>query len=318
MAYYHNWSENQILSEQFLASTGFTYGNINIGGITHKGVELSIYAKPIQTSNFEWDVNLNFSKDKSVVDKLGTNDEPILVGTSASAVVGQPYPVLYGLGFLRDDQGRLVLDDAPGSGFGRPMSDNSKNQILGSTVPDWMGSFRTSFSYKNFSLAGLLDVSVGGYIYSQNDHYLTYYGMAKHQENRPDDNLITFDGVMGHYNSATGQVVVTSETPEPTQYSLYWQTVTQGVLEDNIMPRDYIKLRELSLSYKVPQILLSNIGLTALDITMSGRNLWRKFKDGFSDIDPEINTGGITNGNGYASFSMPATKTFTFTLTAKF
>ena len=64
--------------------------------------------------------------------------------------------------------------------------------------------------------------------------------------------------------------------------------------------------------------MLSKIGLSALDFTLSGRNLWRKFKDGFSDIDPEISTDGITNGNGYATYSLPATKTYTFTVTAKF
>lgn len=315
-AYYHNWSDNQILGEQFLPSTGYTYGNVNIGGITHKGVELGIYATPIQTEDFEWDVNINFSKDNPMVDNLGNTDEPIGVGSYGTAVVGQPYPVIYGPGFLRDDQGRLVLSDAPGTGYGRPLADNSQNQILGQTVPDWMGSFRTSFRYKNLSFSALLDVSVGGYLYSLNDHYLTYYGMAKHQENRPEDNMITFDGVMGHVEN--GEVVVTSETPEPTRYDLYWQTVAQNVWEDNIMPRDYIKLREANLSYRIPKDMLSNIGLTALDISLSGRNLWRKFKDGFEGADPEVNTDGITNGNAYLGYSMPATKTYTLTLTAKF
>ena len=318
VAYYHNWSENQILSEQFLSSTGYTYGDVNIGGITHKGVELAIQATPIQTQDFEWNVNVNWSKDDPVVDKLGNNDEPISVGSYGTAVVGQPYPVIYDIGFLRDDQGRLVLSDVPGSGFGRPLADNSKNQVLGKTVPDWLGSFRTSFKYKNLTLSALLDMSKGGVVYSLNDHYLTYYGMAKHQENRPEDNMITFDGVMGHYDSATGQVVVTSETPQPTRYDLYWQTVAQSVLEDNIMPRDYIKLREVNLGYSIPKDMLANVGLTALDISLSGRNLWRKFKDGFEGTDPEVNTDGITNGNGYLGYSLPATKTYTLTLTAKF
>ncbi len=317
-SYYHNWSENQILREQFLPSTGYTYGDVNIGGITHKGMELALHATPVRTADFEWNLNLNWSKDKSMVDELGTNDEPIYLGSYGTAVVGQPYPVIYDIGFLRDDQGRLVLDDNPGSGYGRPLADNSKNQILGTSVPDWIGSFRTGFEYKNFSLSALLEMSKGGFVYSLNDHYLTYYGMAKHQENRPENNMITFDGVMGHYDSASGQVVVTSETPQPTRYDLYWQTVAQSVLEDNIMPRDYIKLREVSLGYEVPKTMLANVGLDGLHLAFSGRNLWRKFKDGFEGPDPEINTEGINNGNAYLGYSLPATKTYTLTLTAKF
>jgi len=161
-------------------------------------------------------------------------------------------------------------------------------------------------------------MSKGGFVYSLNDHYLTYYGMAKHQEYRPQDNMVTFDGVMGHFDSATGGAVVTSETPQPTRYDLYWQTVTQSVIEDNIMPRDYIKLREVSLGYEVPKDMLTNVGLDGLQLSFSGRNLWRKFKDGFEGPDPEINTEGINNGNAYLGYSLPATKTYTLTLTAKF
>lgn len=162
------------------------------------------------------------------------------------------------------------------------------------------------------------DVSKGGNLYSLNDHYLTYYGMAAHQNNRPDDNMTTFDGVMGHYDSATGEVVVTSETPQPTRYDLYYQTVAQSVLEDNIMPKDYIKLREVQLAYNLPNKLIASAGLQDVQIAFSGRNLWRSFHDDFEGPDPEINTDGITNGNGYLSYSLPTTKTYSLTLTAKF
>ncbi len=317
-SYYHNWSDNQILSEQFLSSTGYTYGTVNIGGITHKGVELGITATPVQTDDFAWDLSLNFAKDNSNVDQLGLNNEPISVGSYGSAVVGEPYPVIYGTGFLRDNQGRLVLDDTPGDSFGRPLADNTQNQILGKTAPDWTGSFRTTLAYKNLSLSAQLDVSKGGYLYSETDHYLTYYGMAKHQENRPDDNMYIFDGVMGHYDFGTNQVVVTNETPQPTTYSLYWQDVAQRVLEDNVMPKDYIKLREVQLSYKVPPKYIAKLGMQDFDIALSGRNLWRKFNDDYEGPDPEINSDGITNGNAYQVYSLPATQTYSITLTAKF
>jgi len=317
-SYYHNWSENQILSEQFLPSTGYTYGDVNIGGITHKGIEVGLYGTPIKTKDFSWDINLNWSKDNSMVDKLGTNNSPIDLGSYGTAIVGQPFPVIYGSGFLRDDQGRLVLDDAEGLRNGRPLPDNNQSQILGKIEPDWLGSLRNTFVYKNFAMTVQLDMSKGGFLYSLNDHYLTYYGMAKHQENRPDNNMTTFDGVMGHYDYDTQRVVVTNETPQSTRYDLYFQTVAQRVLEENVMPKDYIKLRELQLSYKVPKDLLSKTPIRGLEIALSGRNLWRKFKDGFEGPDPEINTGGIDNGNAYSGYSFPATRTFSFALTAKF
>jgi len=318
LAYYHNWSKNQIIWEQFLPSTGYTGGYINIGGITHKGVELSIYGKPIQKANFSWEIIANWSKDNSVVDKLGTNNEPIDVGSSGTAVVGHSFPVIYGTGFLRDDKGRLVLDDNPGSGLGRPQVDNRSNLILGKISPDWIGSLRNTFRYKGISLIAQLDFLKGGLMYSQDDHYLTYYGMAKHQENRPDNNMITFDGVMGHYDAVTKKVVVTSETPVPTSYSLYYQTVCQLVTEDNLMPKDYIKLRELVVTYDLPKQLTDKLFMKGLKVSFAGKNLWRKFKKGFEGPDTEINTNGIDNGNAYFTYSFPAIKTYTLTLTATF
>jgi hypothetical protein len=318
MAYYHNWSKNQIIWEQLLPSTGYTGGYINIGGITHKGLEISLNGTPVKTSNFSWDIIVNWSKDNSRVDKLGANDEPIDVGSSGTAIVGQSFPVIYGAGFLRDDKGRLVLDDTPGDGYGRPQTDNSKNLILGKISPDWIGSLRNTFRYKGFSLMAQIDVLKGGLMYSQDDFYMTWYGRAAHQTNRPENNLITFDGVMGHYDAGTNKVVVTSETPVPTSYSLYWQTVCQQVTEAHLVPKDYIKLREVMVSYDLPKEFAGKVFMQGLKLSFSGRNLWRKFKKGFEGPDTETNTNGIDNGNAYFTYSFPAIKTYSFTITATF
>ena len=320
-AYYSNWSTNQIVWQDLLNSTGFSGGFINIGEIEHKGVELSLYGTPVKSSNFSWDVILNWSKDNSMVVKLGAYDEPVSVGGSGTAIVGQPYPVFYGNGFLRDDQGRLVLDDRnPASaGYGRPLLDDRGSQVLGKMAPDWIGSLRNTFTYKSVSLAAQFDVQKGGLVYSQNDHYLTYYGMAKHQENRPADDMTTFTGgVMGHYDYVNKEIVISSETPVPTRYSLYWQNVTQQVDEENLMPKDYIKLREIIIAYELPNSLLENTPVKGLRIAFSGRNLWHKFHKNFYDADPEHSTGGITNGDGYVTFGFPALKTYSFTINATF
>ena len=147
-------------------------------------MELSLYGTPVKTTNFSWDVILNWSKDNSMVVKLGAYDEPVDVGGAGTAVVGQPYPVYYGSAFLRDDQGRLVLDDrTPGNAtYGRPMLDPTGSKVLGKMSPDWIGSLRNTLTYKSLSLGFQFDMQKGGLLYSQNDHYLTFYGMAKHQE----------------------------------------------------------------------------------------------------------------------------------------
>jgi len=320
IAYYNNWSDNQIVWQDLLNSTGYTGGYINIGRIEHNGIELSLSGTPVRTSDFSWDVIFNWAKDNSLVVKLGAYDEPVGVGSSGTAVVGEPYPVIYGTSFLRDSQGRLVLDDRNPSSttYGRPLSDDNGSKVLGKAAPDWVGAFRNTFTYKSLSLTAQIDFQKGGLVYSQNDHYLTWYGMAKHQENRPEDDMITFDGVMGHWDAATQQVVVSSETPVPTRYSLYYQNVCQWVTEDNLMPKDFIKLRELNIAYDLPQSIIGNTFIKGLKVSFSGRNLWRKFNKDFYDADPEINTNGIDNGNSYVTYSFPALKTYSFTINATF
>lgn len=319
-AYYKNWSTNQIVWQSLLNSTGYGGGYINIGEIEHQGIELSIKGSPVRSANFNWDVIVNYAKDNSLVVKLGENDEPVGVGGGATAVVGESYPVQYGSVFLRDDQGRLVLDDTDPNSltYGRPIRDIRESQVLGNAAPDWVGSLRNVFTYKAFSLIAQIDIQKGGLMYSQNDHYLTWYGMAPHQNDRPDNDMITFDGVMGHYDATNQEVVVSSETAVPTRYSLYYQRVCQQVREENLMPKDYIKLRELIFSYTLPEAMINNNFIKGVKVSFVGRNLWRKFNKDFYDIDPEISTAGITNGNSYNSYGFPSIKSYMFSLNVTF
>lgn len=320
LALYHNWSNNQILWQQLLNSTGYDGGWINIGGITHKGIELGITSTPVETRDFTWDLSLTWSKDNSMVDDLGENDEPIDLGSGGWAIVGQPYPVLYGDAFLRDDDGNLVLSDQGATGtnrttYGRPIIDPRGRKIFGKIAPDWVSSIRNSLRYKNITLMAQLDIQKGGLIDNFDEHYLTYYGMSPLQENRPEDNKIVFDGVMGHYDYTTQQVVVTNPVnTEWTYYSSYYQTVCQSTEEDNIQPRDFIKLREVALSYRMPDKVSEALHLKGLDVSFAGRNLWRKFKDGFSGSDVETNTNGISNGNAWFNYSFPSLRTYALTL----
>jgi TonB-linked SusC/RagA family outer membrane protein len=320
LAVYNNWSTNQILWQQLLNSTGYSGGWINIGGITHKGIELGVTSTPVQTKNFAWDLSVTWSMDKSRVEDLGETDEPIDLGSSGFAIVGQPYPVIYGEAFLRDNDGNLVLNDQGDTGverttYARPMIDPRGRKILGKIEPDWVSSIRTSLSYKSFSLMAQLDVQKGGLVVNFDEHYLSYYGMSPLQENRPEDNRIVLEGVMGHYDYATQQVVVTNPVnTEWTYYSSYYQSVCQSTDEENIQPRDFVKLREVSLTYRMPAKVSESLHLKGLDLSLSGRNLWRKFKDTFSGPDVETNTNGISNGNAWFNYSFPAMRTYTVTL----
>ncbi|MEZ5000945.1 MAG: SusC/RagA family TonB-linked outer membrane protein [Bacteroidales bacterium] len=317
-ALYKNWSENQIISEQLLSSTGYSNGIINIGGITHRGVELSLTGTAVKAGDFTWDVILNWSKDVGMVDKLGTNNEPVNVGSAGWAIVGEEFPVLYGPAFLRDNDGNLVLSDQAAT-LGSPILDPTGSKILGNIAPDWIGGLRNTFRYKSFTLIAQLDMKKGGLVMNFDDHYLTYYGMAKHQEDRPEDDMIVFEGVAGHFDYATQTVVTSGANTAATRYSRYFQGVCQSVDEENIQPAGYIKLRELVFAYDLPASVANKVYMQGLKVSFIGRNLWRKLDDGFYGPDPETNTAdGINNGSAWFNYSFPAIKTYAISVTATF
>jgi hypothetical protein len=61
---------------------------------------------------------------------------------------------------------------------------------------------------------------------------------------------------------------------------------------------DFIKLRELSLTYSLPQVMLRHVGVKGASIIVSGRNLaiW-KLKN-YRGMDPEVNFANQTSTNG--------------------
>lgn len=326
LSLYKMWSNNQILWQSLLNSSGYTGGYINIGEIEHKGIELMLQGKPVQTSNFVWDLAVNWSLDRSMVIKLGYDDRPISVGSGywegARAVVGYPYPIQWGRGYLTDDQGRMVLDDRePGTaGYGRPIREPNRRN-LGLVEPDWIASVMNRLQYKGLSLFAQLDIKKGGYLFNEDTDY-HQFGMGPLQEDRPENDMTTFDGVMGHLDS-DGNIVISSETPVPTSYSGFFALWYDTEI-DNIQPAGYVKLREVTLQFELPAAWYSRTFIKGMAVSVSGRNLWRKFGEGYTGSDPEnVATDAdewyhVDNNSAKQSFIFPGTKQYTFGINVTF
>lgn len=62
--YYSQISKDQIMGMASSWSSGYNYRLINAGEIENKGIEIALNTRLIQTKDFSWDLNLNFSKTK--------------------------------------------------------------------------------------------------------------------------------------------------------------------------------------------------------------------------------------------------------------
>lgn len=282
LTYYNNTTEDQILPVQTSASSGYTSQIINAGEVENRGWELLLRTTPLRNpEGLSWDMTVNWSKNDSEVKRLFGDLETLVLGTywsmNIEARVGEPYGVFYGNGYLKDDQGRWLLDAR-----GRPQTDPER-RILGNYHPDWVGGIQNRFSYGPFELSVLVDGQKGGDIFSTTNWFGEYSGVlessVRGRENDICDPGIVVSGILpdGSVNGdGTNDVSV---CPQDYFHRNF------GNQEAGIDDASYIKLREVRIGYSIPSSFMSRLGFSGGDIALIGRNLalWSNI----DNIDPE-------------------------------
>ncbi|GJM63058.1 SusC/RagA family TonB-linked outer membrane protein [Persicobacter diffluens] len=316
-AYYKQSAVDQILNVDVSDASGYASAWINAGEITNQGVELMVSGTPIQTQNFTWETTVNASYNQNEVISL-TEGVPqyMLLPTSGSvsvqAIPGQAYGAIVGKTAKRDPNGNYVVT-AGDNGEVRMVA-NDENEVIGNGVQPWMVGWRNTFTYKNFSVSALIDAKFGGDIYSNTN--ASMYSMGKHEATLVGrdayyntgmwnpGNLVIENGD-GTYSAFNGSV-------DPEQY--YGSMA--GISEFHMYDASFIKLRELSITYRLPNRLIEKTPFKNLSVSAIGTNLgylWTKTEN----IDPEASfTSG--NGQGIESTNMAIPRTFGFKLNANF
>lgn len=302
LAYYKKNSKDQILKVDAPSSIGYKKKMINAGNIQNEGWEIALTGTPIQTKDFTWDTQLNWSTNKNkVVELADGTDEQILSDASINfmkivAHVGGSYGDIYGYGYLRDDAGNLIIGD---DGTPQKTTDMVK---LGNNQPKWMAGWSNNFTYKNWSLGFMIDMRYGGDVYMGSIKVGATSGTLKMTENRAD---IVVPGV-----TKTG----TANTKAVTAQN-YWSSLS-GITEAWMYDATNIRLRELSLGYSFPKSILNKTPFTTLKLSFVARNLWM-IKSHTEGFDPEA---AYTSGNaqGIEYGSMPTTRSFGFNLNVAF
>ena len=161
--YYESSTINQIIAAQTSPTSGFSSQFFNAGEIRSKGMEVVFSGKIIDNS-FKWAVDLNWSKNESLVVSLIDGVDRLSLrswfNVNVFAEVGKPLGELRGNVQARDAETGIPLVLANGRVASTP------NGVLGNAQPDWIGGLRNSFSYKGFTLNVLLDAKIGGDMYS--------------------------------------------------------------------------------------------------------------------------------------------------------
>lgn len=333
VTYYTQKSKNQIMSMATSWTSGYNYRLINAGEIDNRGVEITLNTRPVQTKDFAWDLNFNFSKNSNKVVRLVDGmdmfelEKASWLDVQVAAKVGENLGSIVGPDFKRNDAGQVLID--PSTGL--PEYDKS-NHVLGNASWDWTGGMTTTLSYKNLSLNAIFDVKVGADLYSMSERAAYESGKAKatlqgrDEWYRSEEQREAAGVAKGMSNwtptggfIAPGVIDNGDGTYRPNDIKInpedYWMSVCRNAPSMFIYDNSYIKCRELTLTYQVPTAWLHN-WVKALSVSFVARNPFIVWKN-IPDIDPDSNYNNTT-GMGLEYGSLPSRKSYGFNVNIKF
>ncbi len=300
---YKSTTTDQLQEMRIPAANGVTSMYINLGEVSNKGIDVSLSTVNINKGGFTWTTDIVFSKNKeSIVTIDGTNNNNLL----NLWMVGQPIRVYYNYvsdgiyqysdtakgGYLNDylwpkgtnkantlyRAGKIRVRDINGDS----LLDGNDKTVLGYDNADWTGSITNTISYKNIELSCLVYIRKGG----------------MYRVPRP--------GLVGRFQSNKVNYWTptnpSNEYQQPTRTSdvpTYWEAL--GYRDGS-----FIRIRNISLTYRIPQSLLSKIKANAMSVYINAVNPFLFHKK--SPYDPETiqyteQFASTTNNPGPNSFS---------------
>jgi TonB-linked SusC/RagA family outer membrane protein len=300
-SYYKNNSKNQILSIPVPTSTGYAFSVVNAGEVQNNGVEISLRGTPIRTSTgLSVELFGTYTRNKSrVVDLLPGIEQVTLGGYSGMGIVaakGLPYGEFYAVTNSKDAQGRTIVDQETGL----PLP-TSTAQYLGSYNPRYIASLGANFRFKNVSLNVLFDTKQGGVFYSRTRDIMGFNGTSA--ETGGERIGVIYPNSV--YLDANGASVVNTDARYNKQD--YYSDLIAGA---NIVDASFVKLRSLGLSYSFSKAQLQKSPFGELSIGIFGNNLfiWTAKENKYAD--PEVNSGGAGNEQGFDFTAQPSVRNY--------
>ncbi len=302
--YYRTTTTDLLWNMSIPEMTGFSEIATNLGKIANSGLELAISTTPVQKGDFRWDMNFNISTNKNEIKELlgtdsdGDGKEDDLI--SSGLFIGEPIGTVYdyeidGIWQLGDDvmtgyyPGTYKIVDQGEADGEITAADDRK--IIGRTEPAYQFGIQNTLTYKNLSLHFFINSIQGGkngYMEANEASNFTT-GTAQNQ------NWFNFYDYWSPSNPGA-------------KFANSW--VTASINPGLYQSRSFVRLQDLSLSYKLNKPLLDKLGIGGAKIYISGKNLltftnW----DGW---DPETGQ-GIGIADGY-----PVMKTYSLGLDLSF
>lgn len=317
---YQNTSINQIIGRPISTASGFANRIENGGEVRTRGLEVALSGSVLSRKNLDWTMGVNFSSYRSTVTELPEGVTQYVTGeASVFAGSGGSNTVFY----IARENGRI--GDMYGTGFrmvdgqtvfgtnGLPIQDPNL-RFLGNYNPDFTLGFTNQITAGRFQIGMVWDWRQGGTIVSRTRALGSTSGVLK-------------ETLVGREEGVIGQGVVNVGTPENPQYVPNTTVVSASSYYNNFFDRgneasalydaSYVKLRQLSIYYSLPETLISRIGFEQVKVGFVGSNLLLFTEN--PHFDPELSAmQGQSLTYGVEDMSYPSTRSFGFSIKTEF
>jgi len=305
---YQKTSSALLFQKPLPATSGYSYVFENVGSIRNRGVEINITSKNL-VGAFKWETNFNIAFNRNKVISLEAGESVVSPGAAHPIAVGHDMndwylPIWAGVNPANGDpQWEKLVTDA--SGKTTTVLTNSyteaaaSKQYTGTSAsPKFTGGITNTFSYNRFSLSTFFNFVCGNKVYNDSRFYF--------------DN----DGLYESYNAmvpASGW----TRWQKPGDIATEPKAVLGGNHDSNSQSSrylengSYLRLRNVTLGYQLPQNFLDGIKVRSARIFISGDNLVTFTK--FSGVDPEVDL-----SSGTSSFKYPISRKLLFGINVGF
>lgn len=262
--YFRRVAKDQILTQQLDPASGYTVKEVNGGTVRITGIEAQVGFNIIRTKSWNWQLDFNFTRIRNMVTDLPDDIKQIPVAgftnLGAFAKEGYPLGILQGTPTLRNpNKGNQRIVGGDGNYLPNP-----EIGIIGDPNPDWQGTVINTVSYKRISFRMQWDYTHGGDMFSGTARALLGRGLTKDTE---------FDRYLPIILPGVKQDGTTNDI-QSSATSIYFNNFGFGPDDLGIYDASIVRLREVSLSYSLPESALKKTPFGSISFTLSGQNLW--------------------------------------------
>ncbi len=303
-AYLKN-TNNLLYSKPIHATTGMTSIMSNIGSMRNLGLEFSLNTD-FRIGSVNWISQFNIATNQNQITSLLGDDKPMSIGANRALQVGKELGAFYlfkmegiyqydgevpqefyDLGIRAGDVKWLDVD-------GNNIINDNDRQVMDAPTPDFFGGWNNSFKYKAFQLDVFLTYMYGNKVYNQ----------------RKGTTIARLGG-----RFAILEDYVEKRWTGPGSTNKYPRAINSDTNNDRNSDRwledgSFVRLRNLTFSYNVPNKYLTKLNIKGLRLYAQGDNLLLLSR--YSGYDPEVSTETDPRLSGVDLLNVPQPRSISF------